>query len=175
MTKIALLSFFFLFAQAENIQSQNSTLIAAEHNQRHASYAQLNRQIFGQHDDPASDKLHVSQWDRIAAIRSQLHQLISDEINDVLVTLNPTADDVKNAIVAVQGESTDKPFANFFELNGIKSLAVGYIILQGDDAIADTQPYLEFYSRTNGNWTVKAAASTLSDFRGRTFLISAFF
>jgi hypothetical protein len=108
----------------------------------------------------------------VAEIRSQLHKLISDQVTDILSGPNPLANDITRGIIAVQGESTDVPSATFFELNGIKSLSVAYVILQGGDVIADTQPYLEFYSLVNGNWELITEAPTRSDFRGCTFFIS---
>lgn len=76
------------------------------------------------------------------------------------------------AIVAVQGQSADSPFADFFQLNGLPNLAVAYVILQGGEAIPDTQPYLEFFEKMNGSWGIKAEAPTQSDFRGHSFSVS---
>ena len=64
------------------------------------------------------------------------------------------------------------PFAQFFQVSGAQSVAVGYVILQGVAAIPDTQPYLEFYDRANGSWESKGEAPTRSDFRGCTFVVS---
>ena len=158
--------------QVEVAQTNNGVQIANKRNQRHAAYVQLDRKIFAQHGDPESEKLHISEPDKVVEIRSQLHKLISDEINDTLNAPNPSEDKVVNAIVGIQGELTDKPFASFFKLNGMRSLAVSYVILQGGDAIASTQPYLEFYDFVNGAWQIKAEASTVSNFQGRTFCVS---
>jgi hypothetical protein len=172
MTKTAAFACFALLASVltavtqtgDTAQSANGT------SQRHAKYAQLNRQIFHTHGDADSGRVLATEW--AVEIHSQLHKLISDEIASALSAPTPSESDVINAIIAVQGESTDVPFAKFFELNGIKSLAVGYVILQGDDAIPDTRPYLEFYDRMNGSWEMKAEAPTRSDFRGCTFFVS---
>jgi hypothetical protein len=144
--------------------------VASDTAQRHAKYAQLNRQIFHTHEDPDSGRA-LSQ-DMAADIHSQLHRLLSDEIMSALTAPDPSERNLRTAIIAVQGESTDVPFAKLFDLNGIKSLAVGYVVLQGNEAIPDTQPYLEFYDRMNGLWERKAEASTQSDFRGCTFFVS---
>jgi hypothetical protein len=147
--------------------------------QRHATYIQLNRHIFARHEDADSEKFHISQPGKVAEIRSQLHKLISDEIDSVLNGPAPSADNVKTAIANIQGEMalpvddmTNTPFAARFALNGIQSLAVAYAILEGGEAIPDTQAYLELYDRSNGRWEMKAEAPTRSDFRGRTFFVS---
>ena len=69
-------------------------------------------------------------------------------------------------------EATNAPFANLFTLNGIQTLAVAYVIMRGGDAIPDTQPYLEFYDRSSGEWEQKVAAPTQADFRGCTFSVT---
>jgi hypothetical protein len=172
MTKIASFTLLALLVVAHTGigQTGNPPQSANGTAQRHADYAQLNRQIFHTHED--TDSGRILSTEKAREIHSQLHRLISDEIADALSAGKHSEDDIRNAIVVVQGESTDVPFAKFFELNGIKSLAVGYIILQGNDTIPDTQPYLEFYDRANGSREIRAHAPTLSDFRGHTFSVS---
>jgi hypothetical protein len=57
-------------------------------------------------------------------------------------------------------------------VNGIQTAAVAYVIMQGGDAIPDTQPYLVFYDNASGDWTKKATAPTLHDFEGCTFSVA---
>jgi hypothetical protein len=179
MTKIAWISCLLLLGQAQIEFAQTGAHVSGERELRRATYIQLNRQIFARHEDADSEKFHISKPDKVAEIRYQLHKLISDEISSVLNGPTPSADAVKTAITNIQGEMalpvddmTNTPFAASFELNGIQSLAVAYAILEGGEAIPDTQAYLEFYDRSNGSWEMKAEAPTRSDFRGRTFFVS---
>jgi hypothetical protein len=159
-----------MIAQLEVAQTGGTTAASDERAQRHAAYAQLHRQIFHTYDDEESGR--VPSLEKAREIQSRLHQLLSEEIASSLNSPNVSADDVINGIIAVQGQRREKPFADFFQLNGIKSLAVGYVILRGNQAIPDTQPYLEFYDQANGAWVIKAEAPTRSDFRGHTFCVS---
>ena len=181
MNKTAWISCLLLLGHVRNEFAQTSerTKVSGELESRHVTYVQLNRQIFARHQDPDSEKAHISQPDRVAGIRSQLHKLLVDEIDSTLNGPSPSASNVKNAVTSVQGDialppddMTNTPLAEPFELNGIQSLAVAYAILEGGEAIPDTQPYLEFYNRMNGSWEKKAQAPTQSDFHGRTFFVS---
>lgn len=138
--------------------------------QRHATYSKLRRQIFHTHDDLESGR--VESLEKANQIQSQLHQLLSEEIASTLNLPNPSADDVIAGINALQETSGGKPFADFFTLDDVKSLAVGYVILRGNEAIPDTQPYLEFWDETGGSWAIKAEAPTRSDFHGHTFSVA---
>ena len=88
---------------------------------------------------------------------------------------------VSSAIAALQGEitlsawgpeETNTPFAKFFSLSGIRTVAVAYVMMKGGDPIPDTQPYLVFYDNASGIWTKKSTASTLADFEGCTFPVA---
>ena len=70
--------------QIESAQSTGNNQLSNEVQSRHADYVQLNRQIYARHEDPESEKVHISQPDRIAEIRSRLHKLLSDEIDNML-------------------------------------------------------------------------------------------
>jgi hypothetical protein len=107
--------------------------------------------------------------------------MVTKEIEIALSVPKPTAKDVTSAIARLQGDITltnwgpdaaNVPFARFFSLNGVPTMAVAYAILQGGDAIPDTQAYLDFYDNASGVWTKKATASTLADFEGCTFSVA---
>jgi hypothetical protein len=163
-------------------QASDTSSASERHDQRRARYQQLNRQIFAQHGDLDSIKFHVVKPNEVLTIKSQLCDLISQEIAANLQSPNPSANDLNTAISSLQGDDsfsskwgtqgTDTPFASFFKLNGARSLAVAYVILQGGDAIPDTQPYLEFYDTMNGPWQKKAEAPTVTDFEGCTFSVA---
>lgn len=172
MTKLAVLTCLGLLplAQPQIAQTGSDAAASDDRAQRNAVYLQLRRQIFHTYDDQESGR--VQSLAKANEIRGHLHMLLSREILDVLSARVASASDVVAGITAVQGSIRDKPFADFFELKGIKSLAVGYVILQGNDAIPDTQPYLEVWDQTNGTWARKAEAPTRSDFQGHTFCVS---
>ena len=181
MTKTAWISCVLLLGhpQMQFAQTSATTHVSGEREQRHASYLQLNRQIFARHEDRDSEKVHVSESGKVTEIRSQLHQLISDEIDSVLNSSAPSKNSIKAALANLQGEMalpvddmTNTPFAQRFQLAGIQSVAVGYVILQGGEAIPDTQAYLEFYDNSNGRWERRAEPPTRTDFRGCTFFVS---
>ncbi len=163
-------------------QASDNSQRPDEHAQDRKAYLKLNRQIFARHEDPDSEKFHVSQPDKVSEIKSQLHKLVSQEIRAVLEKPSASARDLTASISALQGElnfangwgtqATNTPFAEFFELDGVQSVAIGYVIIQGGEAIPNTQPYLEFYCRLNGTWQMKSQATTLSDFSGRTFSVA---
>ena len=163
---ISALSIFGWFCALAQTNAQGSV----ERTQRQATYAQLSRQIFHRQDDPNSGRFLSTE--KASDIQSRLHSLILAEISSVLAQPTPSDADVANAVSAVQGDPTDKPFAQFFQLNGMQSLAIGYVILQGGDAIPDTQNYLEFYDRAQGTWEMEADAPTRRDFRGCTFSVA---
>ena len=107
--------------------------------------------------------------------------MIAKEIDLSLSTPKPSAESISSAIAAVQGEitlsgwgpeETNTPFAKFFPLSGVQTLAVAYVIMQGGDAKPDTQPYLVFYDNVSGVWAKKAAAPTLADFEACTFSVA---
>jgi hypothetical protein len=145
-------------------------------------YLQLNRKIFARHEDQDSEKMHVSQDEKVSQIRAQLHDLTTQAVSVALQGATPSAKDVTGAVSSLHGEmsfasmtlsrQTNTPFADLFKLNGIESLAVGYVIMQGGEFLPDTQPYLEFWDKSNGVWTIRAEAPTRSDFRGHDFFIS---
>jgi hypothetical protein len=91
-------------AQIGYAQTATGAQVSKGREQRHATYVQLSRQIFARHEDPDSERLHVSAPERVAEIRSQLRKLISDEIDTDLNGPNVSASDLKNAIASIQGE-----------------------------------------------------------------------
>ena len=147
---------------------------------RHAAYQQLNRQIYARHEDPGSGSLNFSEEKGRSATR-QLQDMIAKEIDLSLSAPKHSAESMSSAIAAVQGEitlsgwgpeETNTPFAKFFPLSGVQTLAVAYVIMQGGDAKPDTQPYLAFYDNASGFWARKATASTLADFEACTFSVA---
>lgn len=172
MTKTVSLVFLALLPLLLSGHNQTSDMPQNpdEHVQRHARYLQFQRQVFHTHEDPDSGR--VKSIEKVEEIQSQLHKLISAEISFALSMPHPSVGDVEKAINSVRGESRDLPFADLFQLNSVRTLAVAYVILRGVDAIPDTQPYLEFYDDMNGAWEMKAEAPTRSDFPGHTFFVS---
>ena len=164
----------------ESSAQENGAIVKpGDPGQRQANYLQLNRKIFTRHADPDSEKMHIEQEDKVAEIRSQLHDLMVDEIDSTLNGPASSSTSVKTALMNLQGamtlpmgDMTNTPYADSFVLNGVNSTAVAYAILQGGDTIPDTQAYLEIYDRSNGHWERKTGAPTQSDFRHRTFYVS---
>jgi hypothetical protein len=152
---------------------------AADPQKRHQNYLQVNRQIYARHGDPGSGKLNTSD-DKIQLLTEQLHEIISQEIETALASAKASDSSIAGAILELQGDLSmagrvpdmDMPYAKFLTVNGVQTLAVGYVILRGGDAIPDSQPYLEFYGKPAGIWEKKASAPTLSDFQGFTFSVA---
>jgi len=145
---------------------------------RHTEYFQLNRQIYTRHEDPGSGQLSDA---KAAAASEKLHEMISSEIDRALADPKPSERRVGSAIAALQGdlslnefdtETANTPFVKFFSLNGIQSVAISYAIIQGGDAIPDTQTYLDFYDNASGVWRKKTTAPTVKDFEGCTYFVS---
>jgi hypothetical protein len=147
--------------------------------QRHQTYVQLNRQIYARHSDPGSGELNASD-DKVKSASQQLHDMLSQEIQTALSAPKASETTVVAAISALQGDLSmagwvpemNIPFAKFFSLNGTPTVAVGYVILRGGDAIPDTQACLEFYDKSSGVWAEKATAPTSSDFERFTFSLA---
>jgi hypothetical protein len=147
---------------------------------RHAAYLQLNRQIYFRHQDPGSGQRNNSAGKSQAA-GEQLDKMVSKEIKLALSAPRVSAATITASIANRQGELslsaydpqfTNTPFAKFFELDGIETVAVAYVIMQGGDAMPDTQPHLVLYDKSSGEWEEKAAAPTLADFRGCTVSVA---
>jgi len=127
-----------------------------EGERRHSVYVRLSEQIypislipFGDGRPHPEQKCHSKEKDR--QIRSQLHNLVQEEIGSVLANTDVRTNVLKKVVVALQGQSSlageggNLPFLQFFELNGIPTLAVGYSVAFGGLAIPRSDPYLEFY------------------------------
>lgn len=147
---------------------------------RHAAYLQLNRAIYARHGDEGSGRSEKA-GDNFKSASQQLSKLIGKEIELALASSKPSPSSVTAAISNLQGEmtfsawgeeGTNTPFAEVFSLNGIQTAAVAYVIMQGGDAIPDTQPYLNFYDKASGIWQERAASPTLTDFEGCTFSVA---
>src|SRR5579863_306891 len=145
--------------------------------QKHEEYLSLNRQIYMRHEDPESERIHVSDPGRAPSMEVRLRDIIRQGVLENAPGANP--DDVKAAINYVQGElsfqaerpaETNLPLAQFSQLNGSQTLSVAYIVLQGGDVIPDTQPYLDFYAKGLAGWSLQA--STGSEFRGCTLFVA---
>jgi hypothetical protein len=106
--------------------------------------------------------------------------MIAKEIDMALAAPNPSDGSIAGAISSLQGDLSmagwvpdmDIPYAKFFTLSSVQSLAVAYVTLQGGDAIPDTQAYLEFYDKPTGIWEKKASAPTISDFKRSSFAVA---
>lgn len=161
-------------------QSSDPTVSDSDPGGRHAAYLQLNRKIYARHEDPGSGNLNFSKEKQDSATQ-QLHEMIEREIDLALSAPKPSAKTVSSAIAALQGEitlsgwgpeQTNTPFASLFSLSDIPTIAVAYVLMQGGDAIPDTQPYLVFYNHASGVWTKKASAPILADFEACTFSVA---
>jgi hypothetical protein len=141
---------------------------------RRSTYLQLNRKIYARHQDAGSGQLNDSN-DSKQLTADQLNKLIGSEIKLALATPGASAASVTASIANLQGDlslsaydprSTNTPFVKFVEVNGVEAAAVAYVIMQGGDAIPDTQPYLVLYDKSSGVWEQKIAAPTPEDFGG---------
>jgi hypothetical protein len=114
----------------------------------------------------------------VIAIRSQIHELVTQELRYDLGTGAFTEKELSAAIKTLQGKLapseivSNTPFSRFVTVNGIRSAVAAYVVAEGGVGIPDTHPLLEFYSRDNGTWKLKAQAPTESDFESRTFFVS---
>lgn len=121
--------------------------------------------------------------DKLQAATEKLNKMVVNEIDVALNAPGASATTVAATISKLQGELslsaydpspqvTNTPFADFFSLNGIQMAAVAYVVMQGADAIPDTQPYLNFYDKASGIWQERIEAPTLADFEGCTFSVA---
>ena len=169
-----------VFCCRGSTQSSASSVADSDPESRHAAYQQLNRQIYARHEDPGSGNLNFLEEKGRSATR-QLQDMIAKEIDLALVAPGPSAKTISSAIAGLQGEmtltgwgpeDTNTPLAKFFSLSGVRTLAVAYVIMQGGDAIPDTQPYMVLYDNASGVWAKKASAPTLADFEACTFSVA---
>ena len=107
--------------------------------------------------------------------------MVQREVGLALAADKPTAKTIISAISTLQGEitlsawgpeETNTPFAQFLSLNGTQTVAIAYALMQGGDAIPDTQPYLRFYDNSSGVGAEKASSPTLADFEACTFSVA---
>lgn len=181
MSKNVFLTFILIIL---SFRADSQTTIAGpdepDAQKRHSAYVRANRQIYASHEDPGSGALNFSDA-KASVISKQLHEMVSKEIDLTLSARKVSANDVTSAISALQGKMnltdsgpdfTNTPFAKFFSLNGVTNVAVAFVLLQGGDAIPDTQTYLDFYDNASGIWTKKVTAPTLADFEGCSFSVA---
>jgi hypothetical protein len=148
--------------------------------QRRAEYEKLNRQIYVRHLDSESQRIHIGEPQRVAAISDELHGILTGAIVQVLSSPRLTVEVVQDAVRQIQGDlapwtggpgsDTNTPLAQFFELNGDQYVAVGFGTLEGNEDISDSQSVLEFFVKRNNAWKVQA--DTGSEFRSYTFFLS---
>jgi hypothetical protein len=148
---------------------------------RHGVYVQLSEQIYpiSLADGPPHPEFKWPSKEKGRQIRSQLHNLVREEIGSVLSNTEARSKVLAKALVALQGQSNlggddggNLPFIRFFELNGIPTMAVGYSVAFGGLAIPESDPYLEFYQKIDGIWTFKAKSPIDAGFDGSSFEIS---
>lgn len=183
MIKIATISFLVIVASRLGLaQADGPPRVEDTPQSRHAAYSQLNRQIYARHADTGSGQLNESH-DSMQAASERLGKMMTNEIEIALGAAKTSASNITAAISKLQGDLTlsaydpdpqvtNTPFAELFSLNGIQTAAVAYVIMQGADAIPDTQPYLNFYDKASGIWKERAEAPTLADFEGCTFSVA---
>lgn len=145
-----------------------------------ADYARLNGRTFALHGNPELGNAFDGAPERVAAIRKGLLGLVSGAIKLSLSSPRATDDSVRDAVKAVQGDyalgawwtiGTNTPFAHLFSVDGLQCLAVAYAILEGGEGIPDSQSFLDFYAKRNGEWNLQAV--TGSEFRSSTFFVSS--
>ncbi len=180
MTKLIIHVLLLAVFSWSGLSQTDDSQSAAGPEERHQEYVQLNRQIYARHGDPESGKLNGAD-DKVKSTSQQLRGMISREIETALSASKPSDAGITAAISKLQGDDLSMagwapdmniPFGKLFTLDGIQTLAVGYVILQGGDAIPDTQAYLEFYDKSSGVWKKKASAPTRSDFERLTFSLA---
>lgn len=169
---------FIVCSFGADSQTVSASADSSDAQKRHDAYIHINHQIFASHDYKDSGQMPEKQ---VPSATRQLHEMISKEIALALSAQKPSEKDITSAISALQGDMrladsgsdmTNTPLAKFFTLNGVKNVALAYVILQGGDAIPDTQTYLDFYDNASGVWTKKATAPTLADFAGCSFSVA---
>ena len=117
--------------------------------QRNQEFLRLNRQIFPAHTDAPPNS--ITDPDQILRVRTQLNDLVAQSIKATLLTGTSSAVNVSSAIKALQGNTapssrvSNTPFSGMFTIGGFKNLAVAYVIPEGNEAMPDTHPHLEFY------------------------------
>lgn len=142
--------------------------------QRRRDYARLSRQI-----SPLGSKSNFQSPlpAREAAARAELHKIIEAEIAATLAEGNATELTVKASIQSLQGpfvlpaESSNVPFVELFDMNGARTLAVGYEVAYGANAIPQADPYLAFYRQSGGRWQEKGATLD-AQFTGASYFVS---
>jgi hypothetical protein len=150
--------------------------------QRHEAYAQLNDQIFPL--SHAEDRnFRPPPEAKEMEVRSQLHNLVMDQICSDLGQPHPSDEALRSDIAAVQGkmnlsvawgkdEAGNLPFVSSFELNGVRTFAVGYAVAYGGTAIPASDAYLEFYIQAGGRCKLQAKAEIDPEYFGSSFFIS---
>ncbi|HXE12271.1 MAG TPA: hypothetical protein VN633_09135 [Bryobacteraceae bacterium] len=172
------LAIFLLISYFPLLHAQATASFPKSAEARHQRYTDLNRQIYRRHDDPDSGKLRQFA-DKANYASQQLQEMISQEIERALASRASNAS-IVSAISNLQGDLSmskwvddmDIPFAKLFSLNDVPTLAVAYVILQGGDAVPDSQPHLEFWDKSSGIWRIKVSAPVKSDFEGFTFSVA---
>ncbi len=151
--------------------------IVPQESEAQRRYSELNRQIYARHLDIGSGGLNFSR-DKAREAMEKLHSILSSEILHALNRPEISTTAVTQRLASVQGEfrlpsdMTNVPFVEPFQMIGLPSMAVAYVILEGGDGIPKTQAHLEFYDRLNGSWRLAASAPSREDFEGCEFFVS---
>ena len=145
---------------------------------RSAEYVELNRKIY-----PILLGVDPSKFQRLppeedAVIDAKLHKMVRETIADVLASPDPTPNNLKTAISALQDQGTsyddrftNTPFAETFDSNGSPGVIVAYLVYGPGGAIADTQPVIRFFTKTlEGKWEEKETAG--AEFETHRFFVS---
>lgn len=125
-------------------------------------------------DDPYPRLIHIGDQQA-----KQVAKICLDILHSgILVLLENDGDDagtIKKGIDTIQGEYavtadsadfTNVPFADPFALNGQDGVTIGYL---SGDAPYD-QPMLEFYTRREGGWGLRASAG--EEYQRHTFFVA---
>lgn len=153
-----------------NGQVLSSSQIRSPHEQRRQAFLELSRSVFAAPGVTDAERRKVNSLQPADAdkVTAQLHNLVSEEIGDVLSASNPSARDIIDAVQDLLGETSlpkwgaqfsNTPFAEFSALNGVRMLVISYGILRGGGALPNTHSYLEFYEREATGWQPKASAN----------------
>jgi hypothetical protein len=174
-----------LFASLAATSAADHFSATRQSERRHSIYVQLSEQIYpiSLEDGRPHPEFKWPSKEKQRQIRSQLQNLVREEIGAVLANTEARTNVLKKAVVALQGENNlgkawprgeggNVPFVQSFELDGITTLVVGYSVAFGGLAIPQSDPYLEFYQKIDGIWTFKAKSSIDAAFDGSSFDIS---
>ena len=146
-----------------------------------SEYLRLNHRIYFQTEDNEEIKRNrVTQVEEVPPIEERLREIVKEAIIACLASPRPLAPEIAKVIRDVQGELSfgpdypphgNIPFTDLVRIGDTDSLVAAYAMFEGNDAITDSKPFLEFYSRAGVAWNLVATAG--SEFRAHSFFVDA--